>query len=149
MSGAQKISKFGSARTVLRGRSHRADSLEVDENEILVEGVGKSVEEAIELLSLCGLNDAFLFLRRFKELSDGQKYRYKLAKLARMCVPKFHFSSVRVGCPFQVMLLMSQGTSPSTEGASERFFIILGSRSTGFAGKTSFFTKIETRMRAV
>jgi predicted GNAT family N-acyltransferase len=39
------------------------------------------VKEAIEILSLCGLNDAFLFLRRFKELSDGQKYRYKLAKL--------------------------------------------------------------------
>jgi len=56
-------------------------SLEIDENEILVEGVGKDVKEAIEILSLCGLNDAFLFLRRFKELSDGQKYRYKLAKL--------------------------------------------------------------------
>lgn len=56
-------------------------SLEIDENEILVEGVGKDVKEAIEILSLCGLNDAFLFLRRFKELSDGQKYWYKLAKL--------------------------------------------------------------------
>jgi GNAT superfamily N-acetyltransferase len=27
------------------------------------------------------LNDAFLFVRRFGELSDGQKYRYKIAKL--------------------------------------------------------------------
>jgi len=43
--------------------------------------VGRDVKEAIEILSLCGLNDAFLFLRKFKELSDGQKYRYKLAKL--------------------------------------------------------------------
>jgi len=55
--------------------------LEVDPEETLVEGVGKDVKEAIEVLSLCGLNDAFLFLRKFRELSDGQKYRYKLAKL--------------------------------------------------------------------
>lgn len=55
--------------------------LEVDPEEVLVEGVGKDVKEAIEILSLCGLNDAFLFLRKYKELSDGQKYRYKLAKL--------------------------------------------------------------------
>jgi len=55
--------------------------LEIDPEETLVEGVGRDVKEAIETLSLCGLNDAFLLLRRFKELSDGQKYRYKLAKL--------------------------------------------------------------------
>jgi N-acetylglutamate synthase-like GNAT family acetyltransferase len=55
--------------------------LEIDPEEVLVEGVGEDVKEAIEILSLCGLNDAFLFLRRFKELSDGQKYRYRLAKL--------------------------------------------------------------------
>jgi len=55
--------------------------LQVDPEETLIEGVGRDVKEAIEILSLCGLNDAFLFLRRFKELSDGQKYRYKLAKL--------------------------------------------------------------------
>lgn len=55
--------------------------LEIDPNETLIEGVGGDVKEAIEILSLCGLNDAFLFLRRYKELSDGQKYRYKLAKL--------------------------------------------------------------------
>jgi len=55
--------------------------LEINPEETLVEGVGNDVKEAIEILSLCGLNDAFLFLRKYKELSDGQKYRYKLAKL--------------------------------------------------------------------
>jgi len=55
--------------------------LEVNPEETLVEGVGRDVKEAIEILSMVGLNDAFLFLRKFKELSDGQKYRYKLAKL--------------------------------------------------------------------
>jgi ABC-type transport system involved in cytochrome c biogenesis ATPase subunit/GNAT superfamily N-acetyltransferase len=57
------------------------NDLQISSEETLIEGVGKDVKEAIEILSLCGLNDAFLFLRRFKELSDGQKYRYKLAKL--------------------------------------------------------------------
>jgi ABC-type transport system involved in cytochrome c biogenesis ATPase subunit/GNAT superfamily N-acetyltransferase len=57
------------------------DDLELDPEETLVEGVGKDVAEAIRILSLCGLNDAFLFLRKCKELSEGQKYRYKLAKL--------------------------------------------------------------------
>jgi len=48
--------------------------------EIVIEGVGSHTGEAIEILSLCGLNEAFLMLRRYGELSDGQKYRYKLAK---------------------------------------------------------------------
>ena len=47
----------------------------------LVETVGKSLEEALELLSRVGLNDAFLFLRTYEQLSDGQKYRYKIAKM--------------------------------------------------------------------
>jgi len=55
--------------------------LEISPEETLIEGVGRDVKEAIEILSKVGLNDAFLFLRRFKELSDGQKYRYRLAKL--------------------------------------------------------------------
>jgi len=47
----------------------------------LIETVGKTTEEALELLSKVGLNDAFLFLRSFEQLSDGQKYRYKIAKM--------------------------------------------------------------------
>ncbi len=49
-------------------------------NEILVHGVGVNAAEAMKILSMVGLNEAFLFLRRYKELSEGQKYRYKLAK---------------------------------------------------------------------
>jgi ABC-type ATPase with predicted acetyltransferase domain len=56
-------------------------SIEVDPDKPLIETVGKTVEEGLELLSRVGLNDAFLFVRRFKELSDGQKYRYRIAKL--------------------------------------------------------------------
>ena len=47
----------------------------------LIETVGKTLEEALELLSKVGLNDAFLFLRTYEQLSDGQKYRYKIAKM--------------------------------------------------------------------
>lgn len=47
----------------------------------LIETVGKTVEEGLDLLSRVGLNDAFLFLRSYDQLSDGQKYRYRIAKL--------------------------------------------------------------------
>jgi ABC-type lipoprotein export system ATPase subunit/GNAT superfamily N-acetyltransferase len=50
-------------------------------NKPLIETVGRSLEEALELLSRVGLNDAFLFLRTYEQLSDGQKYRYKIAKM--------------------------------------------------------------------
>ncbi|MGB9660221.1 MAG: hypothetical protein ACPLY9_06910 [Nitrososphaerales archaeon] len=52
-----------------------------DNNEILVEGVGKDTKDALNILSMAGLNEAFLFLRHYKELSNGQKYRYKIAKM--------------------------------------------------------------------
>ena len=48
----------------------------------LIETVGETLEEGLELLSKVGLNDAFLFLRSYEQLSDGQKYRYKIAKMA-------------------------------------------------------------------
>jgi len=47
----------------------------------LIETVGETFEEGLELLSKVGLNDAFLFLRSYEQLSDGQKYRYKIAKM--------------------------------------------------------------------
>jgi len=52
-----------------------------DRNKPLIETVGKTLEESLELLSKVGLNDAFLFLRSYEQLSDGQKYRYKIAKM--------------------------------------------------------------------
>jgi len=57
------------------------DEVEVDPEKPIVETVGETFDEALELLSRVGLNDAYLFLRRYRELSEGQKYRYRLAKL--------------------------------------------------------------------
>jgi ABC-type lipoprotein export system ATPase subunit len=50
-------------------------------NQPIIETVGTTTEQALELLSRVGLNDAFLFLRTYSQLSDGQKYRYRTAKL--------------------------------------------------------------------
>ncbi len=47
----------------------------------LVETLGRDFSDALEKLSLAGLNEAYLFLRSFGELSDGQRYRYRIAKL--------------------------------------------------------------------
>jgi len=52
-----------------------------DENKPIIETIGKTIQQSLELLSRVGLNDAFLFLRRYKQLSDGQRYRYRIAKM--------------------------------------------------------------------
>ncbi len=57
------------------------NNVEVDSDKPIIETVGETFDEALELLSRVGLNDAFLFLRKYSQLSDGQKYRYRLAKL--------------------------------------------------------------------
>jgi len=55
-------------------------NIKIRKNELVVHSVGRTFQEALEILNYVGLNDAFIFLRRYEELSDGQKYRYKLAK---------------------------------------------------------------------
>ena len=79
----------GSGKSVLL-RAIRADlgeeaidlsEVNVDPDKPLIETVGATVEQGLELLSKVGLNDAFLFLRSYGQLSDGQKYRYRIAKL--------------------------------------------------------------------
>jgi len=56
-------------------------SIELDEGRPLIDTLGDTVDEGLELLSKVGLNDAFLFIRCYEELSDGQKYRYRMAKM--------------------------------------------------------------------
>jgi ABC-type lipoprotein export system ATPase subunit/N-acetylglutamate synthase-like GNAT family acetyltransferase len=57
------------------------NDIQVNPDKPLIDTVGKTFTEGLELLSRVGLNDAFLFVRRYRELSDGQKYRYKIAKM--------------------------------------------------------------------
>jgi ABC-type lipoprotein export system ATPase subunit/GNAT superfamily N-acetyltransferase len=55
--------------------------IHIEDNEVLIESIGDNTEDAIRLLSTVGLNDAYLFIKRYKELSEGQKYRYRIAKV--------------------------------------------------------------------
>lgn len=47
----------------------------------LIDQIGKTTTEALNLLGIAGLNDAYLFIRKPEELSDGQRYRFRLAKI--------------------------------------------------------------------
>lgn len=47
----------------------------------LIDQIGATTSEALSLLSIAGLNDAYLFIRKPAELSDGQRYRFRLAKV--------------------------------------------------------------------
>lgn len=59
-----------------------ADIEKVEMKEIpLIDQVGKDTNDAARILSMAGINDAYLFIRKPSELSDGQRYRFKIAKL--------------------------------------------------------------------
>lgn len=59
-----------------------ADIDKVELQEIpLIDQVGENTDEAIKILSMAGLNDAYLLIRKPSELSDGQRYRFRIAKL--------------------------------------------------------------------
>jgi ABC-type ATPase with predicted acetyltransferase domain len=57
------------------------DSVMLDSTKPLIDQIGRDTNEALGLMSIAGLNDAYLFVRKPQELSDGQRYRFKLAKL--------------------------------------------------------------------
>jgi len=57
------------------------DEVPLDNTKPLIDQIGKNTTEALTLLSIAGLNDAYLFVRKPNELSDGQRYRFRLAKI--------------------------------------------------------------------
>lgn len=66
----------------------RSEGLTVaDLNEItleerpVIELVGETTTQAAELLAKAGISDAWIYIRKPSELSDGQRYRLKLAKV--------------------------------------------------------------------
>lgn len=80
-SGSGKSVLLRAIRKDLGDEAVDLNEVSVDPEKPLIETVGRTVEEGLELLSKVGLNDAFLFLRTYGQLSDGQKYRYRIAKL--------------------------------------------------------------------
>lgn len=56
------------------------DDVELVEKPV-VDQMGATMSEAANLASKAGINDAYLLIRKPSELSDGQRYRMRLAKL--------------------------------------------------------------------
>lgn len=46
----------------------------------LVEALPGELHDTVRRLALAGLNDAFVMLRKFSQLSDGQRHRFQLAR---------------------------------------------------------------------
>lgn len=80
-SGSGKSVLLRAIKKDLGDEAANVADLKVDKEKPLIETVGQTVDEGLETLAKVGLSDAFLFLRKFDELSDGQKYRYRIAML--------------------------------------------------------------------
>ena len=74
-SGSGKSVLLRAIRQDLGDEAIDLSEVQIEADKPLIETVGATVEEGLELLSRVGLNDAFLFLRTYNKLSDGQKYR--------------------------------------------------------------------------
>jgi ABC-type lipoprotein export system ATPase subunit/GNAT superfamily N-acetyltransferase len=80
-SGSGKSALLKAIKTDLATAAQDTKDLNINPDTPIIETVGKNTTQALELLSKVGLNDAFLFLRSYTELSDGQKHRYHIARL--------------------------------------------------------------------
>lgn len=80
-SGSGKSVLLRALREDLGDRAIDIDDVSVDEGALIVDSVGATLTEALGLLSRVGLNDAYFFLRRYGELSEGQRYRFRIAKM--------------------------------------------------------------------
>jgi ABC-type ATPase with predicted acetyltransferase domain len=56
------------------------DEIDFQYDKPLIDQIGTDTNHAIELLAIAGINDAYLYARKPGELSDGQRYRLRLAK---------------------------------------------------------------------
>jgi ABC-type lipoprotein export system ATPase subunit/GNAT superfamily N-acetyltransferase len=81
-SGSGKSVLLKALKQDLGAEAADTKNLTINPTEPIIETLGKNTTEALELLSKVGLNDAFLFLRSYQQLSDGQKHRYQIARLA-------------------------------------------------------------------
>ncbi|MDX5412772.1 MAG: ATP-binding cassette domain-containing protein [Rhodobacterales bacterium] len=79
-SGKSLLLKALAAELEKRVFVSRLDEIELKDVPI-IDQIGSTTAEALKLLARAGISDAFLFVRKPSELSDGQRYRVKLAKL--------------------------------------------------------------------
>jgi ABC-type lipoprotein export system ATPase subunit/GNAT superfamily N-acetyltransferase len=81
-SGSGKSALLKALKTDLASEAQDTRDINISPNTPIIDTIGKNTTQALELLSKVGLNDAFLFLRTYEQLSDGQKHRYHIAQLA-------------------------------------------------------------------
>lgn len=83
-SGSGKSLALRDITQELASRGYRIgniDDVQMTQDEALVSQIGVDTTEALNLMNQAGLNDAYLWVRTPAELSDGQRYRFRLAKL--------------------------------------------------------------------
>jgi ABC-type transport system involved in cytochrome c biogenesis ATPase subunit/GNAT superfamily N-acetyltransferase len=81
-SGSGKSALLRALKADLGTETIDAKAISIQADQPIIETVGANTTHAIEQLSQVGLNDAFIFLRPYSQLSDGQKHRYQTALLA-------------------------------------------------------------------
>ncbi|MCL4430318.1 MAG: ABC transporter ATP-binding protein [Chloroflexi bacterium] len=86
-SGSGKSALLKAIKADSGSEAQDTKDLQIDPNRPIIETVGENTKDAIEALSQVGLNDAFLFLRPYQQLSDGQKHRYQTALLTQSQKP--------------------------------------------------------------
>jgi ABC-type ATPase with predicted acetyltransferase domain len=80
-SGKSLLLKALESQMTERGkRVVNLDRVPLDETQPIIEQIGSSTNDAIRLLGAAGINDAYLYARKPSELSDGQRYRFRVAK---------------------------------------------------------------------
>ncbi|MEZ5943673.1 MAG: hypothetical protein R3C18_19940 [Planctomycetaceae bacterium] len=84
-SGESGSGKSSMLRAAVRQLSEESEQSIIDLDQLdlgqltLIDALSGSVDEAMNLLSMCGLGEAHLMLRTPQELSDGQRSRFRLA----------------------------------------------------------------------
>jgi ABC-type ATPase with predicted acetyltransferase domain len=86
-SGSGKSALLKAIKQDLGNEAQDTKDLTINPNQHIIETIGNNTTQAIETLSKIGLNDAFLFLRTYTQLSDGQKHRYHIALLTQTQKP--------------------------------------------------------------
>ena len=78
--GASGSGKSSLMRAMAAELSGVVDASEIElPDKTLVDAIELPIQESLPLFSSCGLGEAQLLLRRPSELSDGQRYRFRLA----------------------------------------------------------------------
>ena len=82
-SGKSSLMRATAAQLAADGPENSQPLVNIDaldlSSRLLIDSLDRPAEEAMHLLSSCGLGEARVMLRQPQELSDGQRYRFRLA----------------------------------------------------------------------